>query len=246
MLIMYTDILLDRLSLGLGSAGGASLPDHYSHPHVSKLFEKKLPGVPKELVCNVKTFDHQAGMRLNQVVHVYGVLEIPYITIDDISESTTLEEILPTIHCVHYELLSPFKLSRPIDESRETILAMSTSLRDQALLSLKSCMLGDELAAEYLYLSLFSKIKRLSGLPTLPGSFGLNFINGSFSSADCALVLDVVKQMKPITAMLPLNIDSLNKQIFMQPSQARFDGEYHGLCRGEFQAPDGSFFLVLY
>ena len=44
--------------------------------------------------------------------------------------------------------------------------------------------------------------------------------------------------------MLPLSIDSLNNSLWMQPHQNRFQTDEYGLCRGELQACDGTFFLL--
>ena len=217
--------------------------DHYDHPIVSSLFDRKLPGVPKELVCMIKTFIHQPSFTLNQIVHVYGVLDKPSMDNVEISNCISLDDIIPTIHCIHYEVLSPFKLTNSVSNSSEDILGMAQSLRQEALSCMKSIFHGDEIAAEYFYLSLFSKNnKKIAGVPI--ASFGLNLISDSFSSSDCCKIAEFVKMIKPITAMLPLNIDSLNKKVWIQPSQDRYESEDHGLCRGEFQAPDGTFILV--
>lgn len=90
----------------------------------------------------------------------------------------------------------------------------------------------------------FYSSKRIGGIPT--GKFSVNLFNKDFTRSTARNLLEIVRKSKPITAILPITIESLNKNVYFQPSQNRFDQDQIdlGLCRGELQAPDGALFLV--
>ncbi|KAJ3302425.1 hypothetical protein HDV03_004969 [Kappamyces sp. JEL0829] len=179
-------------------------------------------------------------MSLNDVVEVIGFLELPNET-QEVDEHTGLANIVPTIHCVSFEPVSPSSLPNPIPDVQGEVLPKAAQLRDHAISSIQTVLLGDRVAAEYLYLSLFSNsTERLAGVPS--GQLPLNIYSPSFDKKAVGDLLLVLQKIKPDIALLPLSISSLNNSLWMQPHQARHDAD-HGLCRGEFQAPSETCFL---
>jgi Mini-chromosome maintenance replisome factor len=89
---------------------------------------------------------------------------------------------------------------------------------------------------------LYPSTKRVGGIAS--GSINPSFFHSSLSALDSKKLLNVIKTMTPTTALIQLNIDSLNNSLWMQPHQNRFEGHDYGLCRGELQAPDGTLFLL--
>lgn len=106
------DIMLDRLELE------SQLPLHFSDPHFKQLFNKKLPNIPYDFACNIKTFMHQKPLLLNQVIEIVGILEKPVVAgpIEDFG----LIEMLPVIHCIHHEPIDLLALCPEVEESPET------------------------------------------------------------------------------------------------------------------------------
>ena len=129
------------------------------------------------------------------------------------------------------------------------MLKKASLIKDKVVLCLAGVLKGDRLAAEYVYLSLFSKMfvfvidqrsKRIAGVPI--GTMPLNII-GDFNKEEVNAIREVIQRLIPMMASISLSIDSLNNSLWMNPSQTRGDGEI-GLCRGELQCPDQTFFLI--
>lgn len=84
---------------------------------------------------------------LNTVVDVYGLISY---NIDN--ESNSILDLVPTIHCIYFNTYDQMIVSDPVAFK---VVDMK-HLRDQTITSLQGALMNDKLAAEYLYLSLFS------------------------------------------------------------------------------------------
>jgi hypothetical protein len=95
---------------------------------------------------------------LNGVFDIYGVLERPTISSFDLpldDPEISLMDVIPSIHCIEAVPFVP--IGKQIVDPTEILI-----IRETILQHFSSFLLGDRLAAEYLYLSLFSKVYVLS------------------------------------------------------------------------------------
>ncbi|KAI8896262.1 putative alanine racemase-domain-containing protein [Globomyces pollinis-pini] len=208
---------------------------------IDKLIKEKLPGVDAKDAFVLKSYDE--SLPLNVVIDAYGVFEDPDVC--EITPETTLKDLLPRFHCVYYKPVSELQLCEQVDVTNDDLIQRASELRKDVITMIKDVLLGDELAAEYFLLHLFSKItKRLSGIPT--GSIGINLYHSEMSSTMVDKLADLTRQLKPLINLVSVTIESLNS-LWMQPSQARYEGSEdveNGLYKGVLQAPEGSWFLL--
>jgi stage V sporulation protein SpoVS len=105
---------------------------------------QKLPGTDKNRICVVKTLGPM--LPLNQIVEIVGYFERP------IEGESELLLMTPTIHCVE------FKLIRVHDYVPESISFDVPNLRMNLIKALKTPLLGDVFAAEYMAAHMFYRM----------------------------------------------------------------------------------------
>lgn len=190
--------------------------------------------------CIVHIYDSYENLKLNDMVEVIGVVSIQpnfasfpenkeedamvmsadnFMTEEEQAAHYPPTSLVPRIHCVLFQHLKHSNPSIPlhIDEKKaESMLAEVVKTRDEIVAVLKSVLLGDELAAEYLLLHLVSSVYTRCGMMAV-GKFALNFCDcpsGTHSEL-VKNVAEVLKACLPKCAYLPMNLDNLNSLSFI-------------------------------
>jgi hypothetical protein len=107
----------------------------------TSLIQKKLPGIDPVRVCVVKKMGSM--LPLNQWVRVVGFYENP------LENTESILTTMPCIHCVDATVLSLYSLPKQIHQQ---------SLHQNLFKTIKSNVMGDVLAAEYVMSFLFSQM----------------------------------------------------------------------------------------
>ncbi|XP_069468048.1 mini-chromosome maintenance complex-binding protein isoform X2 [Ambystoma mexicanum] len=201
-----------------------------------------LPG-EKGPACLVKVYDNWDGLKVNDVLEVYGILSVdPLLSVlNDERDSTsilldpaecmdTAEEqrvhsppasLVPRIHAIQVhkvQHLNPLLPANIKDEENKTFvssfLSELSSVRAELLGFLTHALLGDGLAAEYLILHLISTVySRRDVLPL--GKFTLNLSGCPRNSAFTELTYRVIQQLVPASHHLRMTIQNMNELKFI-------------------------------
>ena len=140
--------------------------------------QAKTPTRANNLVVAVKTYGAER-LALNQHVRIVGVFEQSIGMPADVqsmyfrcnlSEIGAMHDFLPTLHCLYSVPLTPAHLlpclARELQYSPSGIILLISApeislLRTKAIAFISTAISGDLLAAEYIYLQLFSKMYSL-------------------------------------------------------------------------------------
>eukprot|EP00842_Homolaphlyctis_polyrhiza_P004574 jgi/Hompol1/5117/HPOL_004158-RA len=228
-----------------------------THPMIAK----KLGGSarPGQVVI-VKTYGTDDQLQLNEIVEVVGILE-KETAADEHDDMEDQEDdmvspfdTLPRVHAILVETLS--QLSRnpltraPATLARQYDATAAEHLRSTAIDYLKAHLFGDSLAAEYLFLQLFSRItSRVSEFPV--GYFPINLCRLP-SNAPQTFAQDLhraIHDMVPHAHLMPLTLANLNEHIWISPDQGRYANESDlrydiGLYGGALQLPEHTVLVV--
>ncbi|KAK3739379.1 hypothetical protein QZH41_015771 [Actinostola sp. cb2023] len=211
-----------------GPCGSSPMASSLNHP----LPEEQ--GSP----CIVHIYDKSEDIKLNDMVEFIGVVSIqpnfasfPEKKSDemvDLSADNFMTEeeqaahypptsLVPRIHCV---LFQHMKHSNPcippeINEKKAaSCLFEAVKLREDLISVLKSVLLGDALAAEYLLLHLVSSVYTRCGIMAV-GQFALNVCGCPTQLGLPKQVAETLKALLPKCVYLPMNLDNLNSLSFV-------------------------------
>ncbi|XP_069095332.1 mini-chromosome maintenance complex-binding protein isoform X1 [Pleurodeles waltl] len=201
-----------------------------------------LPG-EKGPACLVKVYDNWDGLKVNDVLEVYGILSVdPVLSgLHEDRDSTsallnpaecmdTAEEqrvhsppasLVPRIHAIQMHRVQHFNPLLPSSihdqESKPLVsnfMSELSSVRAELLGFLTHALLGDGLAAEYLILHLISTVySRRDVLPL--GKFTLNLSGCPRNSAFTELLYRVLQQLVPASYHLRMTIQNMNELKFI-------------------------------
>jgi hypothetical protein len=216
--------------------------------------------------CNADGSAEPSDLRLNDLVEVYGVLEIsnePDVydgPTDTISSMMDEERALrpppsaqPRLHCLYYRKLpagQSHPLLPPLDTYEETLGFQVArhhvaQTRAAVLGALTSALCGDSLSAELLLYSLISRVLTRRGEVPI-GKLSLN-ITGCPAAATAGgpspvwtSVGAVLTELLPSLHVMPLSIEKLNSAKLIPEK----DYEANVLVYGELQMPAGSTLLL--
>lgn len=200
-----------------------------------------LPG-EKGPACLVKVYENWEGLKVNDVLEVYGILSVdPVLSVlSDDRDSTsalldpaecmdTAEEqrvhsppasLVPRIHTIqvhklqHFNPLLPSSIHEESKPFFSNFMSELSSVRAELLGFLTHALLGDGLAAEYLILHLISTVySRRDVLPL--GKFTLNLSGCPRNSAFTELMYRVLQQLVPASYHLQMTIQNMNELKFI-------------------------------
>mmetsp|Transcript_17568 Transcript_17568/g.71092 ORF Transcript_17568/g.71092 Transcript_17568/m.71092 type:complete len:477 (-) Transcript_17568:584-2014(-) len=224
------------------------------HP-VTPSLSLNLP-IPSELAEGafgvvVKIYDNSLMTQplLNQMIEVVGILED-----GDTIENGFEEEMEPSdlgvavrkVHAISVKTLneleaSPFAeaFSSPelFSDSRNQLKMALPELRQQLMESLRSALMGDELAAEYALTSLVSRVERRTDTMVV-GKFSLNLILPKELPA--SKVISTLETLCPRVHVIPITIQSLNTENFIP----RKNYAQNRLQSSRLQLPEGTILVL--
>ncbi|KAI8928790.1 hypothetical protein BC831DRAFT_446590 [Entophlyctis helioformis] len=256
---------MDQLSLADTQPPAASVtaPSSATATAYQRLLSMKMAGAANDadvpLAVVLKTYG-DSQLELNQIVEVVGVLERPTAVDESAADADPLDDsetspfdAVPRIHVILSEPLSGRQVN-PLTRSPSVSLSSlgldAEAARHAAIAHLQGLVLGDRLAAEYLYLQLFSRITNItSAFPA--GYFPINLCRVPSQAASPSFVPSLFKALHslvPHARYLPLAMDDLNTKLWMEPDQARHARDTTapdlGLCTGALQLPLGTVVVV--
>lgn len=201
-----------------------------------------LPG-EKGPACLVKIYDNWDGLKLNDVLEVYGILSVdpvlsglsedrdstsalynPAVCMDTAEEQRVHSppaSLVPRIHAIQMHRVQHFNPLLPNSihdqESKPLVsnfMSELSSVRAELLGFLTHALLGDGLAAEYLILHLISTVySRRDVLPL--GKFTLNLSGCPRNSVFTELMYRVLQQLVPASYHLRMTIQNMNELKFI-------------------------------
>lgn len=228
---------------------------------VDSIVQWKMKKGDTEMPVIVMTYnDSYDGPLLNCIYEVVGILQHPsddVISNDDtddfMNEDIAAFSMLPTIHCLFLKQVDSYvKPAKKL--SSEEIVAAS----DDAVQFLKSHVMGDVLAAEYLLAHLLSKMRyRSDGVHA--GYMPLNLTN--ITDQDVAVsIFNAVSQLIPRSTRIEASLNALNSVrlspgVLSTPIDSKATTSTDaaanttkptpvGLPNGELQLVDGSWVVV--
>lgn len=216
--------------------------------------------------CDVDGSAEPSDLRLNDLVEVYGVLDIGGETdvcdgpTDSISMMMEEEKALrpppsaqPRLHCLYYRKL-PMGRAHPLlppPDTYEESLAFQVArhhvarTRAAVLGALSGALCGDSLSAELLLYSIISRVLARRGEVPI-GKLSLNItgcpaaVTAGGPSPVWTSVGAVLKELLPSLHEMPLTIDKLNQSKLIPEK----DYEANSLVYGGLQMPAGSTLLL--
>ncbi|KAI8827287.1 putative alanine racemase-domain-containing protein [Fimicolochytrium jonesii] len=256
-----------------------------THPVLHESLHAKFP-IPKDphaIAALIKTYGDDPQFRLNDVIEVVGVLE--HVPEPDMTEASTeghghldfelpLDTIeqpafgtMPRIHVVSHRMLSVSEANPAVSNGDAKVANVDVGAIREALLdALKQILLGDELAAEYLLLHLYSKIQYRGPDETPIGYLPLNICNLPNAIDSSSFVENLSNALSSLVARshrISLMLNELNCEMWMVPEKNReavensepagSDGQQVeartpavdiGLAAGQLQLADGTCVLV--
>ena len=239
-------------SAGLSDALNSLTIQEASNPETVELMKKKLASHNECMSVIVKTYGNDPLLPLNEIIEVWGIIEkvtteTSFNDDDQQVLSVNYLDLLPRVHAIYCEPLRGLRsnpLTRDLAIPRSTITAEAASLRKASIEYLASHLMGDTLAAEYLFLQLFSRV--LSHDTAYPvGHYPLNLCQvRNTPSGFTDGLFKALSNFVPFSRQIPLTIESLNTKLWMYPDQTRFSQLDLGLCSGELQLPASTLVVV--
>ncbi|KAH6587004.1 hypothetical protein BASA50_000051 [Batrachochytrium salamandrivorans] len=197
----------------------------------------------------VKTYGAE-DFQLNEVVEVIGILnntKLDPIEDKELLDEMPLSSMIPCIHVILAQKLDG-KTVNPI--IRHNTLPMpkfsdvAPALRQAAIDHLQGHLMGDALAAEYIFLQMFSRITNRAGGIFPVGYFPINLCHAPpFSTGFASSLMGAILHYVPHGHLLPMTLDTLNTGLWVDPDQARHHDndainsftQDLGLCAGALQ-----------
>jgi hypothetical protein len=230
-----------------GTVLGVTIPN--INPWLTGLTE---PEKPKQ--CLIKLYDENIrAFKLNEVVTFVGHLEFtqPLQTgdeemkdeTDDIKTGVPNERLLPQLHVFTFKRNQCFHLNPVLktEEATEDLVKVESDLveetRGKILAVLKMILAGDNLAAEYVLLSLLARVHTRKDAFIL-GNVSVNITNISFIQA--RNLAKFISAIMPFSMHLPVTIESLEQKRFCP----RKNYDTNLLESGVLQLVDGTFVIL--
>lgn len=194
---------------------------------LSKEYQLNSPIVDRPSnACMIKFYDDVANLALNQVIDVVGFVSIDpslcgsnhkageFDNFDEICAMNPPPSLIPRIHAITYR---PLAHLNPLLHDGRT-LTLSEQNKNEISLDLRKvltqCLLGDDVAADYLFCHLISTVYVRCD-ETL-GKFSLNITNfpPSILPIYTKQLYEIIELILPASHYLPVTIDHLNTTEF--------------------------------
>ncbi|KAK5665198.1 hypothetical protein QVD99_008044 [Batrachochytrium dendrobatidis] len=206
----------------------------------------------------VKTYGNEE-FQLNEIIEVIGILDnakLDAIEDKDMLNEMSLSSMLPCVHVILSEklegkLVNP--LTRIISNPLPKFSEVAQALRQTAIDSLQGCLMGDALAAEYIFLQMFSRITNRAGGTFPVGYLPINLCNAP-PAASCfaASLASALHLFVPHVHYLSMKLENLNTGLWIDADQARYNDQVDlgcatadlGLCAGALQLPNSTLLVV--
>ncbi|KAJ3539106.1 hypothetical protein NMY22_g4880 [Coprinellus aureogranulatus] len=186
------------------------------------------PSAP-HLGVQVKLYDNAFAdtLRTTDLYSFVGLLTFdPWHTASDAGPST----LVPTVHVLFARKIAPTIVPRTFPET--SFSSPVQSVREQLVSWIANeALAGDKLAAEWVLLSIISKVQSRSP-PILPLSLTLSGYGSS--KAEAPRLTQLLSHLVPMLSVLPLTLDAVNTTAFVPESK---DEDLHS---GWLQQPKGS------
>ncbi|KAJ3190126.1 hypothetical protein HDU85_000417 [Gaertneriomyces sp. JEL0708] len=250
------------------SMNGLSVSSVLDPPILAKL---PLPHHPHSTAAAmVKTYGADGQLQLNEVIEVIGIFEQPTAVSQDDEVETNMGQCnefslppdgaeqpffstVPKVHALFHKRLSlrdMHPLVRDSELAKELLRKSDImSLRSAVIHHLSTYLMGDHLAAEYLFLHLLSRIQHRAIDETPVGFFPLNICGCPSTAAQpefAPSLAHLISNLVPRFHKISLGLKKLNEETWMVPAQGRerSDNLDIGVSAGELQLADGTHVLV--
>jgi len=217
------------------------------------------PGWKSPVDTLVRTYFTQGAgkseLKVNQIVEFIGVwAPAQQLPIPKPEKSETSSEPVDkerkwsphVLHAVHYSVLGmdyPFPCVKSLQEDVEYLQPLAAQIRVEVLAFISEALRGDRILAEYIFHHMMSQvISRKQGL--LAGYFALSIQNCPRSkegdrTSFAFLLYRIYSLLLPLVNIIDMSLKQCNDSRWV-PVKNHETGE---LSRGEFQAPNNTFFI---
>lgn len=196
---------------------------------LSKEYQLNSPIVDRPSnACMIKFYDDTVNLKLNQVIDVVGFLSIDpslcgsnrtpeeYESFDEVCAMNPPPSLIPRIHAITYR---PLAHLNPLLHDGRT-LTLTEQQKNEIFLDMRKilsqCLLGDNLAADYLFCHLMSTVYVRCEEETL-GQFSMNITNFPINILPdyTKQLYEIIELILPASHYFPITLDNLNTTEFI-------------------------------
>lgn len=178
--------------------------------------------------CMIRFYDDATNLTLNQVIDVVGFLSIDpslcgsnckpneFENFDEICAMNPPPSLIPRIHAITYRSMTHLN---PLLHDGHT-LSLTEYNKNEIYADLRKlftqCLLGDDVAADYLFCHLMSTVYIRCDEETL-GQFSVNIMNfpASILPDYTRQLYEIIELIMPASHYLPVTVDNLNNTEFI-------------------------------
>ncbi|TPX54902.1 hypothetical protein SeMB42_g00122 [Synchytrium endobioticum] len=218
------------------------------YPRLPEHISNKIPStVPSYSAAVIKVYPSMLQMnylKLNEVLDVVGIIEDPESTEDGTSECDELHlGAVPILNALIVQKVPITPCSRQCDKSHDLVAPIDgVVLRHAMLDAISTFVLGDRLAAEYLYLHLFSRCGHNSDCELVTPTLNLSGVPSSPSSTNLTKeIFHLLQLLLPRVSYIPLSLEHINTTQFIPGSLPE---KTAGLSTGDLQLAEGTMLVL--